>query len=69
MAVLALTGVVPHPTVPRRLMIVCPQTGAGVSTGYELIPIRAVTLPRRLVGCTECGQDHTWRIKDAFAAA
>lgn len=69
MAVLALTGVVPRPMVPRRMMIVCPRTGAGVNTGYELTPIRAVALPRRLVGCTECGQDHTWRFKDAFAAA
>ena len=69
MAVLALTGVVPRSMVPRRLMIVCPRTGADVNTGYELVPIRAVRLPRRLVGCAECGQDHTWRIKDAIAAA
>ena len=69
MAVLALTGVVPRPMVPRRLMIVCPRTGAGVNTGYELFPIHVMALPRRLVGCTECGQDHTWRMKDAIAAA
>jgi len=55
--------------VPRRLMIVCPRTGAGVNTGYELFPIHVMALPRRLVGCTECGQDHTWRMKDAIAAA
>jgi hypothetical protein len=38
-----------------------------VDTGYELADIPAVALPHILVGCTECGQDHMWRIEDAFA--
>jgi hypothetical protein len=48
-------------------MIICPSTGRGVDTGYELTDIPAVALPHMLVACTECGQDHTWRIEDAFA--
>jgi hypothetical protein len=39
----------------------------SVDTGYEL---RAISTfgrgPQVLVDCLECGQDHPWRIEDAF---
>ena len=53
----------------RHLVIICPNTGIGVSTGYELTDIPAVVLPHVLVDCTRCGRDHTWRIEDAFVEA
>ena len=50
----------------KRLMIRCPHTGEPVDTGFELSSIPAMALPHLLIDCTECGQDHTWRIEDAF---
>jgi hypothetical protein len=67
MAVREITGILQGPILLRRLMIICPCTGRGVDTGYELTDIPAVALPHIVVDCTECGQDHTWRIEDAFA--
>jgi hypothetical protein len=49
-----------------RLMIACPHTGNPVDTGYEPPDIPAVAIPHMLVDCLECGQDHRWRIEDAF---
>jgi hypothetical protein len=48
-------------------MTICPSTGVGVDTGYELADIPTVALLQVLVDCTECGQDHTWRIEEAFS--
>jgi len=48
-----------------RLTIACPHTGAAVDTGYELTAIPELTVQHLLVDCTECGQDHSWRIEDA----
>ena len=62
-----LFGGPPSPLLLRRLMIICPHTGVGVDTGYELTAIPAEALPLVLVDCSECGEDHTWRIEDAFA--
>ncbi len=50
----------------RQLMIRCPHTGRAVDTGFELTSIPAMALPHLLVDCIECGQDHIWRIEDAF---
>jgi hypothetical protein len=53
--------------VPRRVMIRCPLTDEPVDTGHE--PASAPTIRREvqlLVDCTECGQDHMWRMEDAF---
>lgn len=51
----------------RRLMIKCPTTGLGTDTGFELSAVPAVGAgSQMLVDCIECGQDHPWRIDDAF---
>lgn len=55
-----------RPTPLRRLMIACPHTGHAVDTGYEATAIPGLSIPHLLVDCMECGQDHVWRIEDAF---
>ena len=51
----------------RRLMIVCPATGRPADTGFELSGIPEASARQQiLVDCLECGQDHGWRIEDAF---
>jgi hypothetical protein len=51
----------------RRLMIVCPTTGRPSDTGVDLMGVpRASSRLQMLVDCLECGQDHEWRIEDAF---
>jgi hypothetical protein len=51
----------------RRLMVTRPITGVSVDTGYELMAISTFGRgPQVLVDCLECGQDHPWRIEDAF---
>ena len=50
----------------RRLTIRCPVTGTSADTGYELSSIPTVSTRNLLVDCTECGQDHLWRLEDAF---
>jgi len=54
-------------TLLRRLMIVCPATGRPADTGFELSGVpKASAWQQTLVDCLECGQDHEWRIDDAF---
>jgi len=54
-------------TLLRRLMIVCPATGQPTDTGFELSAVPRVSARQQiLVDCLECGQDHEWRIEDAF---
>jgi hypothetical protein len=55
------------PALMRRLMVACPVTGLSVDTGTELnaIPMDGRRL-ELLVDCIECGQDHWWRMEDAF---
>jgi hypothetical protein len=55
-----------RPPTTERLMIACPYTRTPVDTGYERSSIPAVAIPHLLVDCLECGQDHQWRIEDAF---
>jgi hypothetical protein len=65
----ALNTLVDEPFVRRflrRLMIECPHTGHAVDTGYELTAIPGLAIPHMLIDCIECGQDHTWRVEDAF---
>ena len=50
----------------RRLTIRCPVTGTPSDTGLELSSIPSVATRNLLVDCTECGQDHTWQVEDAF---
>lgn len=51
----------------RRLMIQCPSTGLPTDTGFELTEIPRLARTRQvLVDCLECGQDHEWRLEDAF---
>ena len=51
----------------RRLMMVCPETGSPTDTGRELTAIPSPGRSHLLVDCLECGQDHLWRLEDAFA--
>ena len=54
-------------TLLRRLMIVCPTTGSAADTGFELLGVpKASARQQILMDCLECGQDHPWRIDDAF---
>ena len=54
-------------SLARRLMIVCPITGRSADTGFELSGVPRVSARQQsLVDCLECGQDHQWRIDDAF---
>jgi uncharacterized Zn finger protein len=56
-----------HRVLPRRLMIMCPVTGAPVDTGAELMAAQSMEPGGDiLVDCIECGQDHPWKIEDAF---
>ena len=51
----------------RRLMIECPVTRLSVDTGDQLTAIPTMGRgPELLVDCIECGQDHNWRMDDAF---
>jgi hypothetical protein len=55
------------PTLLRRLVVLCPVTNRTVDTGFELAAIPAASTGANwLVDCTECGQDHSWGIGDAF---
>ena len=48
-------------------MIFCPHTGLPVDTGNELTALARIgSQPQLLIDCIECGQDHDWRIEDAF---
>ena len=51
----------------RRLMIVCPGSGRAADTGFELAEVPHLSARQQvLVDCLECGQDHDWRVEDAF---
>ena len=50
----------------RRLMVLCPVTETPVDTGYELSEAVSTRDRLRLVDCMECGQDHVWRVEEAF---
>ena len=54
-----------EPPRTRRLMIICPVTGAPTDTGLELAAIDSSST-QWLVDCLECGQDHPWSIDDTF---
>ena len=54
-------------TLLRRLMIVCPTSLRPADTGTDILGVpRASSRLQMLVDCLECGQDHEWRIEDAF---
>jgi hypothetical protein len=54
-------------TLLRRLMITCPTTGRPADTGFELMALSEISSRQQiLVDCLECGQDHEWRVEDAF---
>ena len=56
-----------HRVLPRRLMIPCPVTGMPVDTGADLVAAQDMGPSGDiLVDCIECGQDHRWRVEDAF---
>ena len=58
----------PHALL-RRLMVLCPHTGLPVDTGYELTAIPAISRDwQTLIDCMECGEDHLWRMEQAFLA-
>lgn len=50
----------------RRLVIRCPVTGLASDTGFELTELPQLTGEQALIDCLECGQDHTWRVEDAY---
>ena len=51
----------------RRLMIRCPEAGHPTDTGFELSSMPPLMHAEQLlVDCLEYGQDHAWRIEDAF---
>ena len=52
----------------RRLLIRCPVTGVATDTGFELASLPSGQAEVWLVDCLECGQDHPWRVADAFLA-
>jgi hypothetical protein len=51
----------------RRLSIRCPVTGSATDTGLQLTALPQLIGEHVLIDCLECGQDHTWRVEDAFA--
>jgi hypothetical protein len=55
-----------RPLLLRRLMIRCPVTGTATDSGFEMSEIPSVSGRQALADCPECGQDHHWRIEDAF---
>ena len=68
MAVIARGERLGHPVLLRRLMVRCPHTQVPVDTGYEVTAIPTIGRDAQmLIDCIECGQDHTWRIEEAFA--
>jgi hypothetical protein len=61
------TDAVAHrPVLLRRLVIRCPVTGLASDTGFELTELPQLTGEQALIDCLECGQDHTWRVEDAY---
>jgi hypothetical protein len=45
-------------------------TGLPVDTGHELTEIRRLApQPQMLIDCIVCGEDHAWRIEDAFSSS
>ena len=57
----------PERTLLRILMIVCPVTGVATPSGRELSALPDVgSASQMLIDCLECGQDHEWRVDDAF---
>lgn len=60
-------GVLNRRPVPQcRVAIRCPETGFAVSTGLGLSAVPGVNGSQVLLACTACGQNHAWRIEDAF---
>ena len=51
---------------PRRVMIRCPLAEVAVDTGYSPKTVAIQPATRVLEACPACGQDHAWRIEDAF---
>jgi hypothetical protein len=48
-------------------MITCPVTDEPTDTSFEISAIPAASMrPQVLIDCLLCGQDHSWRIDDAF---
>jgi hypothetical protein len=48
-------------------MIFCPQTGIPIDTGHDLMELgRLGSRPQLVVGCTECGENHSWLVDDVF---
>jgi hypothetical protein len=47
-------------------MVRCPTSGLPADTGRELSAMRELRGEQLLIDCLECGQDHPWRIEDAF---
>jgi len=65
-------ALVPQPTstqrhvLLRRLAIRCPVTGLPTDTGFELTALPQLTGEQTLIDCLECGQDHPWRVEEAY---
>jgi len=49
-------------------MIHCPETGNAVYTGmtFDYPSFENVRIGERSVRCSDCGDDHRWKRKDAF---
>jgi hypothetical protein len=62
-------GVLNRRPVPQsRVAVRCPDTGFAVFTGLGLSAVPSVNGSQVLTECMACGQDHAWRIEDAFLA-
>ena len=48
------------------IMINCPATGRGVSTGIETIGIEDLPLVTAKIMCPACGRMHDWTKADAW---
>lgn len=57
-----------RPVPQSRVAVRCPDTGFAVFTGLGLSAVPRVEGLQVLTDCMACGQDHAWRIEDAFLA-
>jgi hypothetical protein len=55
-----------HRLLRQRLMVMCPETGLAVDTGFDLSAIPNLRGSQILFDCMECGQDHPWGIDETF---
>jgi hypothetical protein len=50
------------------IMINCPATGHGVSTGIEVVATDQIPIVTATMVCPACGRVHEWTKKDAWLA-